>query len=78
MSYVLYALVAISALIVTVVVAITDGENYNFGNLGSQQQSIWGGKNPTKAALLKRIVIISSAVFMISTLLLAVISATGK
>lgn len=70
MNYLLYALVAISALVLTISVAATEGDEQGLQALGGAE-SIWGSKNPTKNIMLKRITTVSSVVFMISTLILA-------
>lgn len=70
MTYVLYALVAISALVLTISVAATEGDDQGLQALGGAE-SIWGSKNPTRNVLLKRITTVSTVVFMVTTLILA-------
>ncbi|MDO5716771.1 MAG: preprotein translocase subunit SecG [Tissierellia bacterium] len=75
MINILYAIVLISALSLTGLMMLQEGSDQNSVLMGVAPEALWGrNKSASKEATLKRLTVISAALFFVSTLVLAAVS----
>ncbi|MDO5040726.1 MAG: preprotein translocase subunit SecG [Peptoniphilus sp.] len=72
METILSVIIALSAIIMIITVALTESKQAGLGMLSGEESSLWGEHRGTSEKEIKnRIIIISSVVFVVALLILA-------
>ncbi|WP_138159814.1 preprotein translocase subunit SecG [Peptoniphilus catoniae] len=73
MKTILSVIIALSAIVMIVTVALTESKQAGLGTLSGEESSLWGEHRGTsKKEMQDRIVMVSSIVFVVAVLMLAI------